>query len=206
MPRWREASLLHFTLEVHHVMRVGHLESLMAWRSLLYLSPARLPLAWGITQLPLSMPHDLPAAELVDSAKWLVRALLTEHREPCTHHCQSGPSMGRRCPVVANLLAGFRRAQRKFLSGSLTGLLSIQLDRAVTYTSLLWLSGCFSPLLTHKDRTHRPRCIRCRQDAVRCALSCLLCAARAPGLLCCPREHHHCRNGHLCPAAVATRT
>ena len=29
--------------------------------------------------MPLPMPHDLPAAELVDSAKWLVHALLTEH-------------------------------------------------------------------------------------------------------------------------------
>ena len=79
VPRWRQASLLQFTLNVHHVMRVGHLESPMVWCSLLYPSPARLPLVWGITQLPLPMPHDLPTAELVASAKWLVRALLTEH-------------------------------------------------------------------------------------------------------------------------------
>ena len=75
VPRWREASLLHFTLNVHHVM---HLESPMVWRSLLYPSPARLPLVWEITQLPLPMSHDLPTAEVVESAKWLVRALLTE--------------------------------------------------------------------------------------------------------------------------------
>ena len=37
--------------------RVGHLASPMVWRSLLYPSPARLPLAWGVTQLPLPMPH-----------------------------------------------------------------------------------------------------------------------------------------------------
>ena len=78
VPRWRQASLLHFTLNVHHVMRVGHLESPMVWRSLLYPSPARLPLVWRITQL-LPMPHDLPTAEVVESAKWLARALLTEH-------------------------------------------------------------------------------------------------------------------------------
>ena len=42
VPRWRQASLLHFTLEVHHVMWVGHLESPMVGRSLLYPSP----LAW----------------------------------------------------------------------------------------------------------------------------------------------------------------
>ena len=79
VPRWRQASLLHFTLNVHHVTRVEHLESPMVWRSLLYPSPARLPLVWGITQLPLPMPHDLPTAEVVESAKWLVRVLLTEH-------------------------------------------------------------------------------------------------------------------------------
>ena len=61
------------------VMRVGHLESNMVWRSLLYPSAAKLPLVWGITQLPLPIPHDLPTAELVASAKWLVRALLTEN-------------------------------------------------------------------------------------------------------------------------------
>ena len=60
VPRWRQASLLQFTLAVHHVMRVGHLESPILWRSLLYSSPA----------LPLPMPHDLPASELVESAKW----------------------------------------------------------------------------------------------------------------------------------------
>ena len=43
---------------------------------LLYTSPARLPLVWGVTQLPLPMPHDLPTAEVVESRKWLVRALL----------------------------------------------------------------------------------------------------------------------------------
>ena len=67
----------NFTVYVHHVMRVGHLASPMVWRSLLYPSPARLPLAWGVTQLPLPMPHDLPSPAMVASSKWLVRALLT---------------------------------------------------------------------------------------------------------------------------------
>ena len=53
----------------------------MVWRSLLYPSPARLPLAWGVTQLPLPMPHDLPSPAMVASSKWLVRALLTLHAE-----------------------------------------------------------------------------------------------------------------------------
>ena len=60
-----------FTLDVHHVMRVGHLES-MVWCSLLYFSPARLPLAWDVTR-PL-IPRGLPSA-MMASAKWLVRAL-----------------------------------------------------------------------------------------------------------------------------------
>ena len=59
VPRCREA-MHNFTVYVHHVMRVGHLASPMVWRSLLYPSPARLPLAWGVTQLPLPLPHDLP--------------------------------------------------------------------------------------------------------------------------------------------------
>ena len=96
------ASLLHFTLEVHYVMRVSHLES-----------PAR-----------------------------------------------------------------FTRAQRKFLSGSLTGLLSMQSDSRDLHLLSMLLDAS---LLAHaQDRAHRPRCIRCRQDAVHCALSSLLCAARAP--------------------------
>ena len=71
----------NFTVYVHHVMRVGHLASPMIWRSLLYPSPARLPLAWGVTQLPLPMPHDLPSPDMVASSKWLVRALLTLHAD-----------------------------------------------------------------------------------------------------------------------------
>ena len=53
----------------------------MVWRSLLYPSPAWLPLAWGVTQLPLPMPHDLPSPDMVASSKWLVRALLTPHAD-----------------------------------------------------------------------------------------------------------------------------
>ena len=51
VPRWRQATMHTFTLYVHHVMRVGHLASPMVWRSLLYPSPARLPLACSVTQL-----------------------------------------------------------------------------------------------------------------------------------------------------------
>ena len=81
VPRWRQATMHTFTVYVHHVMRVGHLASPMVWRSLLYRSPARLPLAWGVTQLSLPMPHDLPSPAMVASSKWLVRALLTLHAE-----------------------------------------------------------------------------------------------------------------------------
>ena len=76
VPIWRRASLHTFTLRLHHVMRVGHLESPMVWRSLLYPSPARLPLTWGITNFPRPMPHDLPSYEMLQTATWLVRALL----------------------------------------------------------------------------------------------------------------------------------
>ena len=99
VPRWRQASLLSFTLEVHHVMRVGHLESPMVWRSLLYPSPARLPLPWGVTQLPLPTPHDLPSADLVTSAKWLVRALLAVHPGAVRPSLPEWPELGEALPV-----------------------------------------------------------------------------------------------------------
>ena len=100
-PRWREATMHNFTVYVHHVMRVGHLASPMVWRSLLYPSPARLPLAWGVTQLP-------PSPDMVASSKWLVRA--------CSHCMQTAPwllsrtylALRRRYPVVANPRAGLR--------------------------------------------------------------------------------------------------
>ena len=46
IPRWRQAGCLTFHLQLSHVLRVGHLQPLMAWRSLLYPSPARLPMCW----------------------------------------------------------------------------------------------------------------------------------------------------------------
>ena len=31
---------------------------------------------WGVTNLPLPMPHDLPSPALTDTARWLVRGLI----------------------------------------------------------------------------------------------------------------------------------
>ena len=75
-PRWRQTGCLFFRMHLHHVRRVGHLQPLTAWRSLLYPSPARLPMTWGVTDLPLPMPHDLPSPDLTATARWLVRALI----------------------------------------------------------------------------------------------------------------------------------
>ena len=44
-PRWRQAGCLTFHMHLSHVLRVGHLQPLTAWRSLLYPSPARLPMS-----------------------------------------------------------------------------------------------------------------------------------------------------------------
>ena len=41
---WRQAGCLTFHLQLSHVLRVGHLQPLKAWRSLLYPLPARLPM------------------------------------------------------------------------------------------------------------------------------------------------------------------
>ena len=75
-PRWRQAGCLTFHMHLSHVLRVGHLQPLTAWRSLLYPSPARLPMSWGVTDLPLPMPHDLPSPDLTATARWLVRDLI----------------------------------------------------------------------------------------------------------------------------------
>ena len=34
-------------------------------------------MCWGVTDLPLPMPHDLPSPKLTETARWLVRGLLT---------------------------------------------------------------------------------------------------------------------------------
>ena len=57
---WRQPACLQFRLHLSSVMRVGQLQSLAAWRSLINPSPCRLPLCWGLTNLGLPMPHDLP--------------------------------------------------------------------------------------------------------------------------------------------------
>ena len=69
-PWWRQPSLKHFWLRLRHVMQVGHLEPPMAWRSLLYPSPARFPMAWRVTQLAVPMPRDLPSPELLATARY----------------------------------------------------------------------------------------------------------------------------------------
>ena len=74
-----------FTL--HHVMRVGHLADGLAQFALSFARQA--PAAWGVTHLPLPMPHDLPSAELCSQS--------TQVR--CTHPSQGGLSLGRRYPV-----------------------------------------------------------------------------------------------------------
>ena len=55
IPTWRQAGCLTFHLQLSHVLHVGHLQPLKAWRSLLYPSAARLPMWWGVTDLPLPM-------------------------------------------------------------------------------------------------------------------------------------------------------
>ena len=83
----------NFTVYVHHVMRVGHLASPMAWRGLLLPSPARLSLAWDVTQLPLSMPHDMPSPDTVASSKWQKAPWLLS---------RTSLALRRRDPLVAN--------------------------------------------------------------------------------------------------------
>ena len=70
VPRWRQASLLSFTLES---------------------PPCHAGWAPGIP-----MAHGLPSADLVASAKWLVRALLTVH--PGAAHPE-WPELGEALPV-----------------------------------------------------------------------------------------------------------
>ena len=79
---------------------------------------------------------------------WYVHCLLQilGRRAP---PCRNGLSLGRRCPVAANPLAGSVSVQKRLLPGLLTGLLSMQLDKAETSTLTMAVEVLLS-LLTHK--------------------------------------------------------
>ena len=140
----------NFTVYVHHVMRVGHLASPMVWRSLLYPSPARLPLAWGVTQLPLPMPHDLPSPDMVASSKWLVRALLTLHADSPLAALPDLPGLEESLPSGSQS-AGWLASCRSEVPDQLVDWLAAHALNASRDLHLLSLAvGVLLSLLTHK--------------------------------------------------------
>ena len=134
----------NFTVYVHHVMRVGHLASPMVWRSLLYPSPARLPLAWGVTQLPLPMPHDLPSPDIA-SSKWLVRAL-SLHAESPLAAIPDLPGLWEALPSGSQSL-GWLASCRSEVPEQLVEWLAAH---ALSASKDLHLLGVLLSLLTHK--------------------------------------------------------
>ena len=140
----------NFTVYVHHVMRVGHLASPMVWRSLLYPSPARLPLAWGVTQLALPMPHDLPSPDMVASSKWLVRALLTLHAESPLAALPDLPGLEEALPIGSQS-PGWLASCHSELPAQLVEWLAAHALSASRDLHLLSLAvGVLLSLLTHK--------------------------------------------------------
>ena len=133
IPRWRQVGCLTFHMQLSHVLRVGHLQPFKAWRSLLYPSPARLPMCWGVTELPLPMPHDLPSPELTATARWLVRGLITVGADPAN---LPQPGEGGRLSIEGPPPAW---------SSSRTGCLPTRWPTAVTFTSSPWPPGYSSP-------------------------------------------------------------
>ena len=191
VPRWRQASLLSFTLSVHHVTRVGHLESPMVWHSLLYPSPARLALAWGVTQLPLPMPHDLPSADMVASAKWLVRALLTSHPHPTL---PEWPGLGEALPTGGHSPGWLHSSPNETPEQLADWLAEHTVSQSRGLHLLTMAVGVLLSLLTHKTEL-----------IVRGVYTCsLLCAVWVPGLPCLTREYHHFSYGQLCAAVAST--
>ena len=131
-------------------MRVGHLASPMVWRSLLYPSPARLPVAWGVTQLPLPMPHDLPSPDMVASSKWLVRALLTLHAESPLAALPDLPGLEEALPSGSQS-AGWLASCRSEVPAQLVERLAAHALSASRDLHLLSLAvGVLLSLLTHK--------------------------------------------------------
>ena len=90
---WRQPACLRFRLLLlASVMRVGQLQSLAAWRSLLNPSPSRLPLCWGLTNLGLPMPHDLPTNDFIQSTRALLWLLLEQSSPMSPDQQQGGPA------------------------------------------------------------------------------------------------------------------
>ena len=89
---WRQPSCLRFQLHLASVMRVGQLQSLAAWRSLINPSPSKLHLCWGLTNLGLPMPHDLPTHDFGQSARALLWLLLEQGTSTITEREQGGPA------------------------------------------------------------------------------------------------------------------
>ena len=89
---WRQPACLSFQLHLASVMRIGQLQSLAAWRSLINPSPSRLPFCWGLTNLGLPMPHDLPTNDFVQSAKALLWLLLEQGASTSAEREQGGPA------------------------------------------------------------------------------------------------------------------
>ena len=107
----------------------------MVWRSLLYPSPARLPLTWGITNFPRPMPHDLPSYEMLQTATWLVRALLVTSAGHAVPTLAEGPLHEEALPFGSQSTAWLPLCQSAVPAQLVNGLLNTASDAARICTS-----------------------------------------------------------------------
>ena len=140
VPVWRRASLHTFTLRLHHVMRVGHLESPMVWCSLLYPSPARPACRSHGVSLTFHGPCRtiLPSYEMLQTATWLVRALLVTSAGQAAPTLAEGPLLEEALPFGSQSTAWLPLCHLRCLRSLWSGLLSIASDVARICT---WVGG-----------------------------------------------------------------
>ena len=150
VPRWRQATLHTFTLQVHHVMRVGHLASPMVWRSLLIPPQQDSPL------LGLLHSSHFPCLMISHHLTWFHPP--SGLCGPCSLFVLGAPvllsrtclALGRRYPLVANPLAGWPPVSVKPRRSWSSGFAAHALSESKDLHLLSLAAGVLPSLLTHK--------------------------------------------------------
>ena len=135
-------------------MRAGQPQSLAAWRSLVNPSPSRLPLCWGLTNLGLPMPHDLPTQDFAQSAKTLLWLLLEQSASTHADQQQGGPANAAPpvnvTPEAQGLTALIDRTL-EIRDNVRTALLEHSLQNTPDYRLLVMVIGVLLSVMTHKS-------------------------------------------------------
>ena len=148
---WRQPACLRFQLHPASVMRVGQLQSPAARRSLINPSPSRLPLCWGLTNLGLPMPHDLPTHDFAQSARALLWLLLEEGASTFTDQQQGGPANAAPPPSETKELSALIDSTLESRDNVRTALLKHSLQNTQDYHLLVMVIGTLLSITTQKS-------------------------------------------------------